>query len=544
MFPYTDPRRRWRSMLPAAFVAIALATPCAAAIILNGFVTQVNSPGDFYVGSLHVILNGKTQCETQNLDSEIQLKSTGFFLDPHSNHLLQSHPVPNSELGAPCHALSLSVGSRVQVAGERGPQDGSFAAAQLIVYKVDIQREFSTSWKLPKWAGGALLEEQPQVKRTGQGWAGTLWLDGYPMRIAPDTQLLPWIGSFLSFRTAHLYDGSIVTSPPPASAFPASLFQPNTWATYRGSRRADGTILLDRLGLSLNQPYTRCEKTSASLTPVIHPPNYATHASGSALFPRSAQWHSSEVLGILPDREVQDYVSRLGTSLIPRYQSAMPETSATRVRFRFYVVQSGGAAFDDEVNNIDSIPYTNWLGRPSWDDAVLALPNGMIFVPISTVTGVGSEAQLAAILSSAIASVLQGQSCTAWHESSGYRKWSGGTTAAMASAMDLKSFTFGFVLWRDEQAMRIGIRQMYLAGYDIREAPFAWAAAIGKPFANALTDPTQSATRIPWYTAYAFDYISQFYSDADYSKLKRGRAEYAQFLKELRRADPKAFDEK
>ena len=49
---------------------------------------------------------------------------------------------------------------------------------------------------------------------------------------------------------------------------------------------------------------------------------------------------------------------------------------------------------------------------------------------------------------------------------------------------------------------------------------------------------------VPWDTAYAFDYISQYYSDVDYSKLKMGEAEYAQFLDELRKADPAAFEKK
>ena len=249
------------------------------------------------------------------------------------------------------------------------------------------------------------------------------------------------------------------------------------------------------------------------------------------------------VLSILPDRKVQDYVSRLGTSLIPQYQEALPETDETRVHFRFYVVQSDGSTFDDEVENIDCLDY--WMLRPSWDDAVLALPNGVIFVPMSTLTGVGSEAQLAAILSSAIASVLQGQSYYAAQQSSRYGGgWVGDMSDALASAADWESFTFGFVLWRDEQSMRIGIRQMYLAGYDIREAPFAWAAAAGKPVVNPVMDPKYPNEDAPWETAYAFDYISQYYSGVDYSKLKKGEAEYAQFLDELRKADPEAFEKK
>ena len=82
---------------------------------------------------------------------------------------------------------------------------------------------------------------------------------------------------------------------------------------------------------------------------------------------------------------------------------------------------------------------------------------------------------------------------------------------------------------------------MYLAGYDIREAPFAWAVAQGKPVSNPIMNSKDPDKEILWYAAYAFNYISQYYKDVDYSKLKRGRKEYQQFLQELRKADPEAF---
>ena len=61
----------------------------------------------------------------------------------------------------------------------------------------------------------------------------------------------------------------------------------------------------------------------------------------------------------------------------------------------------------------------------------------------------------------------------------------------------------------------------------------------GKRTKGPLTVPDYR--HMPWYAAYAFNYISQYYKDVDYSKLKRGRKEYQQFLQELRKADPEAF---
>jgi hypothetical protein len=69
------------------------------------------------------------------------------------------------------------------------------------------------------------------------------------------------------------------------------------------------------------------------------------------------------------------------------------------------------------------------------------------------------------------------------------------------------------------------------AGYDIRETTCARVAAEGKPTSN----PVSSFDDVPWYAQYALSYISQFYSNVDYSKLKRGKKGYAQFLERSER---------
>jgi hypothetical protein len=89
--------------------------------------------------------------------------------------------------------------------------------------------------------------------------------------------------------------------------------------------------------------------------------------------------------------------------------------------------------------------------------------------------------------------------------------------------------------------MRLGIRDMYLAGYDIREAPFAWIDERGQQVSNPVINASNPDDRFAWYSAYAFTCIRRYYPNVDYSKLKRGDAEYAAFLQELRKADPEAF---
>ena len=190
-------------------------------------------------------------------------------------------------------------------------------------------------------------------------------------------------------------------SQPHSSAFSATLFQSNTWATYRGVGLVDGRVLLYRIRLWPNQVDIKENKFWTQITPAIHAPDYRNHIPGSVKFPHTP---ADKVLKIIPDQNVQDFVSQLGTSLIPEYQKALPETDTTKVHFRFIVVRPVGTTFNDEVSKIDGFPL---LLRPSPDEAAVALPNGLILIPECTLARITNVAQLASILSGSITSVLQ-----------------------------------------------------------------------------------------------------------------------------------------
>ena len=170
-----------------------------------------------------------------------------------------------------------------------------------------------------------------------------------------------------------------------------------------------------------------------------------------------------------------------------------------------------------------------------------------ILIPDSASDNLSNEAQLAALLSYAITSVIQHH---AYHMNRHYLK--------PQLDSDLNVLSLPYELWEYGQVVRLGIRQMYLAGYDIREAPIALTSESGTVAWNPLVDlKSWEAVRsmyglavssqtdgLPLFPAYAFQLISRYYPNADYSKLKRGEAEYQQFLGELRKADPGAFSAK
>lgn len=493
----------------------------------DGFVTKIDSPTEFELGTLHVAMDGKTECSTERLDSAIELKEkTHAAILAHRYIGLQDRLVVSSTQSARCDGLSLVVGSRVHLIGDVKGSEGLFFATQMVLYSVKIVQS-NPEFKLE---GGALLEEKAQVSRTAQGWSGTLWLDGYPMSITPDTTLLTApAGTQISYKPVGLFASprmGAVLAPSPLPKASAGLWQPNTWATYRGAGKADCNVWLYRVRLWPNQIDTREQEFWAKLTPAIQVPDYLNHAPGTVSFSHASK---GGIFRILPDQDVQNFVSRLGTTLIPPYQRDLPETDATKIHFRFYVVQPAGAAFDDEVRRSDDLSR---LLRASWDEGVVALPNGLIFVPETMLARIENEAELAAIFSHAITSVLQKHRYITQH--------SDPYPCAMFCSDDPYG-GYDFALQLNEQSLRIGIREMYLAGYDLREAPFAWAVAQGIAVHHPVVDSREPDKEIPWYAAYAFDYISQYYKDVDYSKLKRGEAEYREFLGVLRKAGPEAF---
>jgi hypothetical protein len=513
----------------------------AVAETISGFVTRIASPTDFYLSAQHVVMDGKTQCATETLDAYIGLNSSPVWF---FNMGLES----GSRKPVPCANMPLAIGGRVQIAGDAASPDGSFLAAQVTLCNIRIQQRFVPDSMNREGEGGALLEEPPQVSHTKTGWAGSVWLNGYPMALTPDSELLTApSGSKLSYRppgshahfplaVASRWDADMPEGPVPS--FTTSLFQANTWAVYQGGAPLNGQAPLKSVRLWSNEVSEDEKNYVAGLTPVVRDSDYAGRVSGAVGFQGEGNPKSVEILA---DENAEKFVTTLGSSLIPEYQRALPEQDKTKVPFRFYVVRGERPARVDEMTTVDGIGA--W-SQKRLDAGAVAFPNGVILVPDYMLAKIGNEAQLAAILSDLITTVLQKQGYIGRGARTDMGPWSDVANFANSGSgnsplYDPSDF---FPLLRNEQTLRIGIRQMYLAGYDIREAPTAWAAAAGEP-TNPFTKTKRRPVPIPWYTSYSFDYINHFYSDVDYGKLKLGEKEYARFLDELRKADPEAFEQ-
>jgi len=495
----------------------------------SGFVSNIETPTEFDVGGTHIILNENAECETETLDEAIVLKRKIYDgVRAHMYFIRQSDLVPASITAVPCKTLGVHVGIRMTLTGEQRAT-GVFAATHATAYLVQNSKILSVVQNPRTLNGGAIFEETPEVHYTAQGWMGSLWLDGYPMNIVPQTALSgapagsKLIYGFVGFARLPRYQvkpGSACAS----HSVSAGLFNADVWVMYEGARAAKGNISATRFCLwpnEANDDGTNAgNKRKKRNSWRVNLPNYQLKIRGSIEMPHGRR------LYIIPDQQLQDWLSRLGGEIVPQYQKTLPDSDPAKIRFRFYAIQGTESTLQYAINVSKGWIYG--IKRPSFDDAAIAMPDGQIVVRDSTLARIDNTAQLAAILSYAVTSTLQKQASVR-HDS--LRYLGGGESGP--------SFTpYALAVLQDEQQMRVGIRQMYLAGYDIREAPFAWAVAQGKPVANPVIDSKDPDKEIPWYAAYAFNYISQYYKDVDYSKLKRGEAEYQEFLKKLYKADP------
>ena len=526
--------KAWRICF--GFIALLFSAAPAWAATVDGLVTKIDSPTAFDVGTLHVMMDTTTQCDVK---TAYTLKASAYPFG--------SIPAPYGQWRTSksittatqsCDALHLVVGLRIHLAGTI-QKNGQFRAAQAVVYRIVPSKNID---------GAALIENTPEVRQDNHGWNGTFWINGYPMTVVPQTKVLSAPSSTTFRYGLHLlhWKGSLwihakVASAPAPKSFSVDPIKTNAWATYHATRALDGTITARQFRFWPNHVGAKEKAYLEKTTTVIHAPDYSRHIPGKV------QLKDGEAAEIFPDQKVQDFVSRLGMEVVPQYQKYLSSADATKINFRFYVVPNWTVnPGNGLLNLIDGGLYTKCNIFTCTSSAlrfiapikyIVAMPDGIILVSDSTLAVLQNKAQLAALLSYAVTSIVQKQAYVAWPFIMRMTKHVWNSTGATAVAVGgLHALSLG--VWLNEQVLRIGIRQMYLAGYDIREAPFAWAVARGKPVNNPIINSKHPDKEIPWYAAYAFNYISHYYSDVDYSKLKRGEKEYQQFLQELYKADP------
>ncbi|MBD2704491.1 M48 family metalloprotease [Spirosoma sp. BT702] len=162
----------------------------------------------------------------------------------------------------------------------------------------------------------------------------------------------------------------------------------------------------------------------------------------------------------ITDNVLQDYVNSIGRKIVPEYIRTLPIDHPDHIDFKYYLVE------DESLN-------------------ASAFPNGAVIIHTGMLRRISNEAQLAAVISHEIAHVTQK------HHSKNFRKrknWkdasnaiiavstitTSSTVPALAVGMLSEMYVSEYSRTQETQADRIGLRYMYDAGYDPREAGNLW----------------------------------------------------------------------
>ena len=539
-----SPKRRSIVIPIALFALIMPASSLAIDQTTDGFVTRISSAMSFEVGSTHFAMTNATKCSVSLHEGPIYIPNewygTAEVLYPRPKGILAARiegPVHYRTGSIPCDTKWLHIGSRIRIRG--AVKSGTTALAPA---EVDI-------FEIAKHAPSGVAQVDDEVshaEHSSEEGAGYVWIDGYPLLVTGQTEIVSapkdtavhYVAS--GFGPVHVSSSS--SRQAPGSRTPSVRLRENDWANYGSTLRSDGSLIATRFLIWRSQGDSKEENYIRRFSPHLEMPDYGHHIPGQ-VFTDSGM----ESARILPDRGTQGWISRLGAQLVEASGTASAR-SANSIDFRFYVtnsIQEVQTGYFVAING--TLPnFSSWGEAPLYvkgtilapesdhSGEIFVSPDGLILLPDRLLSRLHDSAEVAAILSFGIDSVLQRQ---------GYRAWPEIMSPEAQKRIGLQSWAFfdSFGLWQEEQQIRLGIRRMLLAGYDIREAAFVWTLAAGKAAANPVFNAEHPDQEFPWYTTYAFDYISQFYSDVDYNKLKRGEKEYAQFLDELRKADPEAF---
>jgi len=289
--------------------------------------------------------------------------------------------------------------------------------------------------------GTAYLQEEPaDSPKISKGEAAGLKADGYWLDLGPQTHR-DWDLAKARANTSNL----VASSKPVVSADEPILA--GFHVTYAGVRRSDGRVTAERVELGPPAP-ADAYKMPHDLE-VIRGKDPQT---GIAVVEFRQGKKVQGRMKLLAVPSVQEYVSRLGDSLLP---SGIKGTTRT-LEFRFFVVE------DPTIN-------------------ASSLPDGTLLVNTGLLGAVDNEAQLAFVLSHEIAHVLQVHHRREVEETRGKRigliiagvaagAFIGDAGLFMAE-IGIASVVNGHQRELENQADRLGLQNVIEHGYDPREAP-------------------------------------------------------------------------
>jgi len=339
------------------------------------------------------------------------------------------------------------------------------------------------------------------LEKTETGWHGLLFADGQRVVVNDATSM-----TMKRNKSERKEAKADKTELPSEGVKVTSLdgIDLDTFVHYEGLRQRDGTVLATKLEFRHAELEDGEAKMWRHLSPMIKDADYMSFK------PRELKM-ANQKYKLVPSKEAQDYISKLGEGLIPAHQRELLYGSDLKIPFKFFLVE------DKSFN-------------------AAAYPNGVVIVHFGVFDVCENEAQLAFILSHEVTHAIEKH---VWQQHE-YHKGAlmalriggaigagfGGRAVADLANMVEAGIRNGYARSLENQADRVGVESMLASGYDIREAPRAWKA-VSKKYGDRATNlfwdnHDNNTTR----RSYLMSELRNNYSDVDYSQLKKDSEEF------------------
>lgn len=450
-------------------------------IKVRGYVTKVNSPTSFEIDNYLVSRDANLNYEFENASPEIAFRPE-----------------------------ELRAGMEVEVKGNFDGQTNELKAKKIKINLSQFKKVKTTT----------ILAHPPDgIEKTDEGWRGILIADGNIIRIEPATKVLFELNKIekkkveeqakqkakedKSKKTKQAVNTDDDDDDEYAEFAPLSSLsdvKSGMMMTYEGVPQIDGGIVATRVAFTRNE-------TSADELSLWK--SYKITEKPADLAAGKAAEIKIENVGkfkILPDSNVQDYVSRVGNNLIPKYQKNLADAEPLKLTFKFLVV-------------IDADPNA------------FALPNGMVVVNSGLLDALENEAQLAYVLSHEIAHVTQEHTLRQQYKDRKKRMAlavlsvlaviGGDINASDNIDTILAAMINGYQRTLENQADRIALDYVIEAGYDPREALQVWKLIGAGGTNNFWSSHENDATR----RSFLMYRIHSIYSEMAFEKMNQGKSE-------------------
>jgi hypothetical protein len=477
-------------------------------IEIKGYITQVNSPSSFEIDDYKITLDGKYDVDLQNVESK------AIKFDP---------------------KVHIRVGTLVKMKCKINPET---LEARVEEIKIDVKQ-------FRKLSHTTVLDAKPtDLERDSSGkWKGTILADARNVEITTDTDVrfklnkseereakekkkekeeqeklekeaikeqqkaeekkddkLENQSDDEDFDEGETVDELKLMTKPLQSL---ADIGPGVYMTYSGTENLEGRVIASDVVFVKNEK-TKQEKDFWAKLRIKEKESKKANSFDEMKI-------GGEKFKVLTDDNIQEYVNKLGQSLVPEYQKNLPDDDENKIPFRFVVI------YEKDIN-------------------AGAFATGTIIINHDVFNYIENEGQLVFLLSHEIAHATQEHSIRAINDKKKTRtflKIGAIASYAMGYGLLARSFAItkqameaGYSRSVENQADRIGMATMIKYGYDPREAARVWkisAMNFGDNDTNFFwSSHSSNAER----RSYLMLTMRNTYPGLNYSELKKDSIEF------------------